>query len=103
MSLTKTFIEYDGLQYSLRTWCAANYASYEKALARWHAGVRDPVELLYGKKELPPFHGVTEDDIAFLKKTRRARIGQEDEWKIACDLVGQPHIRIPEIRKLVLE
>ena len=100
--MTKTKVEYDGAVYSLRAWCIANNVPYDPALARWHAGVRDPVELLYGKKDPPPFKGISDDDIAFLRKTRFAREGQPDEWEIACELIAQPHIRIPEIRKLVL-
>ena len=102
MALRAVNVEYEGEVYSLRTWCAMNRVGYDRALDRWHAGVRDPIELLYGSKEPPPLRRITDDDIAFLRRTRYAREGQEDEWEIACDLIDQPHIRIPEIRKLVL-
>ena len=98
----KTEIEFDGKKYSLRSWCTVNNAPYDAALRRWHDGVRDPVELLYGDGAVPKMGRISDDDIEYLKRTRRVREGQEDEWEIACDLIAQPHIRIPEIRKLVM-
>ena len=100
---SKTLIEYEGQKYSLKGWCAANGASYEMGLRRWHDGVRDPVELIYGVDGIPKMKKISDADVEYLKKTRFARKGQKDEWEIACDLIAQPHIRIPEIRKLVSE
>lgn len=97
-----TRVEYEGNVYSLQAWCTANQVPYGRSLARWHEGVRDPIELLYGDNEVPKMPEIPESDIRFLKKSRYAREGQKDEWEIACDLIAQPYVRIPEIKELVL-
>jgi len=99
----RTRVEFDGKAYSLQSWCTANSVPYSLGLARWEEGVRNPIELLYGEDKIPKMPEIPESDIRFLKKSRYARKGQKDEWEIACDLIAQPYVRIPEIRKMVLE
>lgn len=95
-------VEYDGVTYSLRAWCIANNASYERSLIRWRAGIRDPIVLIYGHEAMPKMGEIADSEIEFLRKTRNARKGSPDEWQIAAELIGQPYVRIPEIRKLVM-
>ena len=102
MFSTRAKIEYGGEVFSLKAWCAANMVPYDRGLKRWHEGIRDPVELLYGDHGMPRMVKIPDADIRFLKKSRYARAGQPDEWQIACDLIAQPYVRIPEIKELVL-
>lgn len=95
-------VEYDGVTYSLRVWCTANNASYDRSLIRWKAGIRDPIELIYGDEKMPKMGKIADSEIEFLRKTRNSRRGSPDEWQIAAELIGQPYVRIPEIRKLVM-
>ena len=82
----------NGHKYSLYEWCkmfeSCGGGSVQSVYYRWSRGERDPYRLV-GVEPTKPF---TQEDLDWLRETRPYRKGQEDEWEIACDLIGQPHI-----------
>ena len=82
----------NGHKYSLYEWCkmfeSCGGGSVQAVYYRWSRGERDPYRLV-GVEPTKPF---TQEDLDWLRETRPYRKGQEDEWEIACDLIGQPHI-----------
>ena len=102
MSQKPVTVEYGGDYYTLRDWAVGNFGSYDRSLQRWKRGVRDPIELVYGKNRAPDFSSIPQSEIDWLKSTRYMREGMDNEWKVSCDLIGLPYVRLPELRKLVL-
>ena len=92
-------VTFSGKPQSLKAWCNDMGGCYTTVLYRWHRGVRTAEGLLQGtrlaRKE------ITKEDIEYLKETRYARAGTENEWIIACDLIGVPHNRRNELKELL--
>lgn len=91
---TTRFTIVRGKEISLHSWAKRHNANYSIVSARWRNGIRDPHLLVKGLKNtaldpsklpLPP---ITDDMIEWLKLTEFARKGQENEWVIACELIG---------------
>jgi hypothetical protein len=99
MKKAKILVRYAGREQSLRAWAADNGAesNYSSVLKRWHAGVRDPDQLLMGMK-MPP-KPLKEEERIYLQETRMARQGMSNEWKIACDLIGWPRSRANDLKE----
>lgn len=82
----------EGETYTLAQWAERNGVHHSSAYYQWQKGVRDPYELLYGPGGKRIEFSVTKADLDYLFETWLARSGQEDEWDIACDLIGMPRI-----------
>ena len=87
MKKAKILVRYAGREQSLRAWAADNGAesNYSSVLKRWHAGVRDPDQLLMGeapqrgRTHLPPGdpHGQAGDAKRVEDRLRPDRLAQE--------------------------
>lgn len=82
-----------GREVFLSDWAEKHNADRVSVEYRWKCGIRDPYKLIQGLSgtaheeplELPP---ITADMIEWLETTKFARSGMEDEWQIACELIG---------------
>ena len=101
------YVEYHGKPISLRKWCALWGKSYNTAICRWRRGIRDKWELI-GFTEPQPFQ-ISKEQLEWLRETKYARSGQkkcsiktkchDDEWIIACDLIGLPRRFVDEVKE----
>jgi hypothetical protein len=102
---------YKGKRISLSALAEAFNVSYDTCLRRYNAGERDPWKLLFGPNGKPVKFSISDEDIEFLQETRhyrkdqkqvRGRTGHSDnEWDIACDLIGIPRIFAKELEEAI--
>lgn len=100
---------YKGRKISIRKLTEAYNVNYNAALYRYNQGIRDPWELLFGKGAKPQKITLRKDQIDYLRDTEKYRKGQtrirghighlDDEWDIACDLIGVPRIFSEEVKE----
>lgn len=86
----------EGHEFSLRAWADYNGANYAAVLYRWQIGIRDPKALVEG---LGKEFSLTQSDYEYLMETAYYRRGQENEWEIACGLIGWPVYRAEDLRR----
>lgn len=100
----------NGKRISLKALAEAFGVCYDSCLHRWHRGFRDPWELLYGEGAKPIKITLTDEQLEWLQETKYARSGQtfskgkngvcrDDEWTIACDLIGVPRVFAEEVKE----
>lgn len=94
-------IKYDGYMFSLAELAYAFNVPYAPAWRRYKRGERDALRVLFGDEEPQKLAPISDADLAYLRETKPARAGQDDEWEIACDLIGQPRCRKGELRRLL--
>lgn len=103
----RRMVEFRGKQISLRSLADAFKVPYRSVLNRWNRGLTDPWELLFGAGAKPQKVRITKEQIAWLKDTKEFREGQtkvrgmdrDDEWEIACDLIGLPRVFVEEVKE----
>lgn len=94
------YLTHEGRTLPLREWAAMYNVSYQTAVDRFRKGLSfNKIFSNVPIKSMPL--SVSEENIRWLEKTRYARAGQEDEWQIACDLIGVPRGFAEDLRRLL--
>lgn len=93
------WVKYKGKNMSLRVFADAFNVPYEPCLRRYNKGIRDPIKLAYGETATEKPFKLTEEQKEWLGETRCWRSKQEDEWEIACDLIGIPRIFADDLKE----
>ena len=97
---TKHYLSHNGVCKPLKDWAREYDISYSTVLSRFKQGERDFNKLLSVSGGRVPLR-LSEENVSWLKSTRWARKGQPDEWELACDLVGVPHVYVDDIRRIL--
>lgn len=97
----KYYLTHNGKTLPVKEWARMLHVPYQTAVDRYKRGER-VFERVFEKaviKDEPLF--VSEENMRWLRRTKKMREGQDDEWIIACDLIGISHGYADDLRRLM--